>query len=101
MYDSLHTLDLLITRSTSNLISTLTSTDLGISDHLALLSELSLPMHTRHCRVSKSTRCFRSIDPAAFSLDIASSSMLSNPPSSIGSYLSNFNSTLFALLNKH
>src|SRR4029077_2341703 len=36
-----------------------------------------------------------------FSLDILSSSLLSSPPSSLDSYLSNFNSTLSVLLNKH
>src|SRR4029077_19167857 len=88
-------------RSNSNLIATLSFADPGISDHLALLSELSFPIHTRPSRVIKSTRCFRSIDPAAFSLDIMSSSLLSSPPSSLDSYLSNFSSTLSALLDKH
>jgi len=100
-HTSLHTLDLLITRSSSNLISIVTCADPGLSDHLALLCTLSIPTRTMPSRITKSIRSFRSINTVAFAKDIQSSSLTHSPANSVEAYLDQFNSTLSLLLDKH
>jgi hypothetical protein len=100
-HSSGHTLDLLITRSSSNLISTVTFTDPGLSDHLAILTSLSVPSNTRPPRITKTARPFHKIDTALFSSDITSSSLYTSPATTLENYVSQFNSTLSALLDKH
>ena len=69
-HTSSHILDLLITRSSSNFISSVTFTDPGLSDHLAILATLSVPAYMRPPRITKTTRSFRTINCVAFSQDI-------------------------------
>ena len=98
---SSHTLDLLITRSSSSLITSTSSTDFGISDHVAICSTLSIPIQTRPTRITKTVRCYRSIDHASFSNDIRNSSLFHSPASTLTTYLDQFNSTLTSILDKH
>jgi hypothetical protein len=100
-HHSTHTLDLLITRSSSNFISSVTFTDPGVSDHLAILSTISVSPHIRPPRVTKTVRSFRSINIKALSQDIESSCLNSSPAVNLDSYLSQFNSMLSSLLDKH
>jgi hypothetical protein len=95
-----HTLDLLITRSTSGLITSISTTDLGISDHLAISSTLSVPIQTRPPRITRTIRCFRSIDPISFSHDIRNSQLHSSPATTLTAYLEQFNTTLTSILDK-
>jgi hypothetical protein len=67
---SLHTVDLLITRSASTLVTSTTFADPGLSDHFAILCSLSVPTNSRPARVTKMVRSFRSINTTAFSNDI-------------------------------
>jgi hypothetical protein len=76
---SKHILDLLITRSPSTSVSSVSCTDPGLSDHLAILCTLSVPSSTRPPTVTKTTRCFRSIDVYLFCSDIRSSTLFTAP----------------------
>ena len=100
-HTSSHTLDLFITRVSSQLITSVSSTDLGISDHLAISSSPAIPIKTRPPRITKATRCYRSIDPAAFSNDILMSSLYTCPADNLTSYVDQFNTTLLSVLDKH
>ena len=79
----------------------MTFTDPGLSDHLAILATLSAPAYMRPPRITKTTRSFRTINCAAFSQDIQSSSLFSSPANNLDSYLTQFNSMLSSLLDKH
>jgi hypothetical protein len=94
-HTSSHTLDLLITRLSSQLITSVSSCDLGISDHLAISSSLSIPVKLRPPRITKSVRCYHSIDPICFSNDIKTSSLYTSPADSLTCYHDQFNSTLW------
>jgi exonuclease III len=96
-----HTLDLLITRSTSNIISSTDWTIPFISDHYAIHSTVSVPFQHRPSRITKLVRCFRSVDTSAFSNDVLSSDLYSSSPTSLESYLHTFNSVLSSLIDKH
>jgi exonuclease III len=96
-----HTLDLLITRSISNLISSIDSIDLSLSDHHAIMFSITAPAQPRTQRITKSVRNYRSIDISNFSRDILSSSLHTSHPTSLRSYLQLFNSVLSDLLDKY
>jgi len=96
-----HTLDLLISSSSSNSISSVASLDPAISDHCAILFSLSAPVQTRPSRITKQIRLFRSINLPAFTSDILSSALHTSTPSSLDSYVSLFDSTLTKLLDIH
>src|SRR6185436_4594949 len=96
-----HTLDLLITRSSSTIISSVDSTDPALSDHCALLFSISVPKRSKPKPITKLVRNYRAINTHNFSKDILSSSLISTPPNSLESYLDLFNSTLNNLLDKH
>ena len=96
-----HTLDLLITRSSSNFVRSVSFTDPALSDHFAILASLSIACNTRPPRVTKTIRAFHKIDTALFRDDIISSCIYSSPADNFADYLSQFNSTLTSLLDKH
>jgi len=96
-----HTLDLLITRSTSDIISTPDYTIPFISDHYAIHTVITVPIQTRSPRITKITRCFKSIDIPAFCIDILASDLHTTIPTSLPEYLTLFDSTLTNLLDKH
>ena len=79
-HSSNHTLDLLITRSTAEFLSSVSFTDPGLSDHLAILSKLTLHCNTRPSRITKTVRAFHAADPEKFSADVFSSSLFLYPP---------------------
>ena len=100
-HSSGHTLDLLISRSNSNFISSVDSLDLSLSDHHALLFSISASTQPRSQRITKSLRKFRSINIANFSQDILSSPLYHSPPNTLQPYLDLFNSVISTLLDKH
>src|SRR6478609_4594040 len=63
---------------------------------LLLTYSHTLPFSLLHCLVF-----IRTIDPIAFSADILSSSLYTDPPSDLQSYSTLFSSTLSSLLDKH
>jgi hypothetical protein len=96
-----HTLDLLITRSTSSIILSTSSSDPAISDHHAIHFSISTPSLPKTHLITKLVRCFRSINIDHFSTDIKSSPLASTLPTSLKSYLTLFNTTLSSILDKH
>lgn len=96
-----HTLDLLISKSSSTLISDTNYTDPALSDHYALLSVLSIPTHSRLPRIKKYIRSISKVDPVKFSNDILNSDLYLSPAPTLDSYILQFNSTLSSLLDKH
>ena len=96
-----HTLDLLLTRSSSNVVSSICSSDPSISDHCAIIAALTLPFNSRPPPTTKIARNYRSINPTNFSNDILQSALHTTPASSLDSYVSLFNSTLSSILDKH
>ena len=100
-HSSGHTLDLLLTRSCSTVISAIDSTDPSLSDHRAVLFSVIVPSRSRIPRVTKLVRRFRSINLTNFASDILSSPLLTSPVTSLENYLNLFNTTLSAILDKH
>ena len=100
-HESNHTLDLLITRSCSTFMISVNFTDPGLSDHLAVLCALSVPSNTRQPRITKTVRPFHVINSTLFSNDVLSSELYTSPDNTMEDYLSQFDSTLTKLLDKH
>src|SRR6476661_2030171 len=96
-----HTLDLLISRTTSSTIDSVEWTIPFLSDHYAIQATLSVHTPSIPSRITKTIRSFRSIDTASFSNDILASNLYSSPPSNLNDYLTLFCSTLTSVLDKH
>jgi Reverse transcriptase (RNA-dependent DNA polymerase)/Endonuclease-reverse transcriptase len=95
------TLDLLITRSSSNCFSEIKHTDPMLSDHFAILTSFSYPKSSRPPRITKQIRNFKLIDTSILSNDIFSSCLYSSPAQTLSSYSLQLSSTLSDLLDKH
>src|SRR6267154_1284240 len=98
-----HTLDLLITRLSSSILSNFHYSTLPslLYDHPAILSSLILPSSSRPPSITKVIRNTKSIHIPSFSNDILSSSLFSTSSHSLSSYLDLFSSTISLLLDKH
>src|SRR5258708_39023105 len=96
-----HTLDLLITRSESNITSNICEFDPSISDHHAITFHLKVPSHTRPSQTTKFIRSLKSINITNFSNDILASDLHTVTPTSLNSYVELFSSTLSKILNKY
>jgi hypothetical protein len=100
-HDSGHTLDLLITRSTSTLLSSVDHIFSPISDHRVILSTLTIPTKSRSPRITKQTRAIKSICVANFSKDVLSSCLYTSPATTLLAYCTQFTTTLTSILDKH
>src|SRR5271155_3696785 len=100
-HDRGHTLDLLITRSNSTIISDLDHTIPSISDHYAIKSSISVSAYPRPLRITKTIRSLRKINLEAFSNDILSSPIYTTTADTLDSYLSIFSNTPKRLLDKY
>ena len=98
-HNSGHTLDLLITHSTSSLISSTDHTP--ISDQRIIFSTLSIPTNSRFPRITKLTRSINSTNITDFSNDILASTLYTASASTLVPYLDQFSSILSNLLDKH
>ena len=96
-----HTLDLIISRSSSNLVSSVCHTFPALSDHHAILATLSISHHSRPTRITKSVRSLRSINSTLFSQDILTSTLFTAPAQNLTDYLTQFSTVLTSLLDKH
>ena len=96
-----HTLDLLITRCNSTLVSNISEFDPSISDHHAITFDLKVPSHPRPSHTVKLVRSFKNINITNFSNDILASNLHSVTPTSLNSYVELFSSTLNNILNIH
>lgn len=100
-HDSGHSLDLLISRSSSDIIHNLSHTFPALSDHHAILAELSLPVKDRPLPITKTIRPLKSIDTTLFSNDILSSPLYTAPANNLSDYATQFTTVLTSLLDKH
>jgi hypothetical protein len=96
-----HTLDLLISRTTSNVVTSVAWIYPFISDHYAVLADLIIPTSARASPIIRLTRSIRTINVSAFSTDILNSPLYSVKPSTLEAFVALFNSTLLSLLDKH
>ena len=95
-----HTLDLVITRKSDNLISGRPAPDILFSDHLALLFKLKTPRPP--LKVGRvSFRKLRSIDKSAFADEICNSELLQTDTEDPDELAALFNNTLRSLLDRH
>ena len=103
-----HTLDVVISRDTSHIISDVTITDPGLCDHLGKLTRdhfavgftitLVKPAHTQKI---VSYRKLRAIDVEAFKHDIVVSSMLQTTQGNVDGLVTAFTNGLTSLIDKH
>ena len=96
-----HTLDLLITRSESKLVSQHYIIDPILSDHYAIFAKLSIKTtpFSQHC--IKTFRSLHKIDVAKFSKDLFLSPLHTSAPENLSDYFELFKSTLSSLLDMH
>jgi hypothetical protein len=96
-----HILDLVITTADSTLSPTISFSPTSPSDHLPILSSLSiippipLPLTEHHFR------SLHSISINSFTRDILSSRLITQPPSELPDLVDCYNSTLSSLLDKY
>jgi len=95
-----HILDLFITSNSSNPIECGTIDPL-LSDHCAVYGKFSSVRSTRSPKVTKQVRCFKFIDLPSFHSDITSSSIYTNPASTVSEFTDQFCNVLTSALNKH
>src|SRR5207244_996394 len=74
-----HTLDLVITRSSSTFFSEIDYTEPSLSDHSAILSSFSVLSYSRSPRITKHTRNIKSTDTNLFSSDLLPFSLNTHP----------------------
>lgn len=94
-----HTLDLIITKLTDNLVSKTTVSDF-LTDHGAVHCDLHLPK-PQPLRQSVQYRNYAAIDKEMLRVDIEASTLCLDPATSAASLLEQYDTTLSALLGKH
>ena len=95
-----HTLDLVITRQSDEIIKVLPRVDRFISDHGAVLFRLGCTKPSLSVKTI-SYRKLKSIDLDALQSDLAQSDLCSNPPDSLDDLVSCYNGKLKDTLEKH
>ena len=96
-----HTLDLLISRTDSTLVSDCTIRNPLLSDHFAVLFTLTLPCCVRPSARRATFRNISKINLRCFSDDIRSSDLYTLPATNLSEFLTRFTNTVTSLLNKH
>ena len=100
-HSSGHTLDLIVTRSSDDIISARPQTTFPISDHYFIQCPVAFPRPARSVK-EVSFRKLKNIDIAAFSSDISTSVLYTNDVwNNISTFSDCYNSTLADILNKH
>ena len=94
-----HTLDLIITKLTDNLVSKTTVSDF-LTDRGAVHCDLHLPK-PQPLRESVQYRNYAAIDKEMFRVDIEASTLCLDPATSAASLLEQYDTNLSALLGKH
>jgi hypothetical protein len=103
-----HTLDVVISRDTSRIISDVTITDPGLCDHLGKLTRdhfavgfTTTLVKPAPMQKTVSFRKLRAIDVEAFKHDIAKSSMLQTTQGDVDELVTAFTKGLSSLIDKH
>ena len=95
-----HTLDLIITRQTDNIITSIPRVDHLFSDHnavLCILESNAVPLTQKHI----SFRKLKSVNTEALKGEISCSDLCKNPPSNLTDLVSCYNNTMMAALTRH
>ena len=95
-----HWLDLCITRSASQIVSSIFPSD-GLSDHLAVIAEPQSDLHRHTAKKQITYRRINQIDINNFKTDIVKSQLITNPKLSADSLYKQFHDTLSSILNTH
>ena len=93
-----HWLDLYITRSASQIVSSIFISD-GLSDHLTVIAELRSNLHRHTAKKQITYRRINQIDINNFKIDIVKSQLITNPKLSADSLYKQFHDTLSSILN--
>jgi hypothetical protein len=96
-----HTIDLILTRSNSTILSKVEFTIPFISDHYATHATVTIPISKRLPQITRHVRAFRSINIDSFASDILTSELYTAPATSLQQYLNVFTSTISSLIDKH
>ena len=94
-----HTLDLIITRDSDNLITDLPVTDTFLSDHATVLCNLSI-LKGKPITRDVTFRKLKSIDLEVFTDDLRASELLLDPPTLLTDLVRSYNTTLSSLLDE-
>ena len=100
-HSSGNTLDLLISRRSSNAISSVDFLVPALSDHYALLTAIQVPKKPRLSRIVKFIRRFKSIDLHSFKADFLQSDVICRPSSDANIFANQLCSSLKSTLDKH
>jgi len=95
-----HTLDLLITCDKMS-ISDFGVSEQSLSDHSAIFCKLPVAVNCLPTRTLTTYRKLSSIDINSFSADIQSSSLYTNPSSTVENYSQQLSSVLLSILDMH
>ena len=96
-----HTLDLLITRSDSDIVMSVEFDPPFLSDHFALLVSLNVPIKIRPPTIYKTIREIGKINIDQLKKDIQDSDLINSPAETLSELTEQFASTLTDLLDKH
>ena len=96
-----NTLDLLISRSSSNIIQSVDFLVPALSDHYALLTAIQLPKKPRMPRITKFIRRLKSIDLHSFKADLLRTDVFCSPSSDASMFADQLCSSLTNTLDKH
>ena len=95
-----HWLDLCITRSASQILSSIFPSD-GLSDHLTVIAKLQSDLHRHTAKQQITYRRVNQIDINNFKTDIVKSQLITNQKQSADSLYKQFHDTLSSILNTH
>jgi len=95
-----HTLDLMITRATDNIIPEVPISDCYLSDHVTVLCKLKLDK-TKPTTQRLTYRKLKSIDFDAFKEDLSESVLIQQTPCHLNELVDVYSTTLSSLLDKH
>ena len=95
-----HWLDLCITRSASQILSSIFPSD-GLSEHLTVIAELQSDLHRHTAKKQITYKRINQIDINNFKTDNVKSQLITNPKLSADSLYKQFHDTLSSILNTH
>ena len=99
-HDKGHLLDLLITRSSSNIVSSICPCETYLSDHIALSAMVSFPHKNPSSYQTVTFRPWSKLDMTEFKRAIFCSTLYTNPAETASEVASQFNSVLLDILDK-
>jgi exonuclease III len=96
-----NTLDLVIAPCSSNILSSVTVSPVSPSDHYMVMSSVNFQPPLPKPATLRTFRRTKSIDVENFCNDIASSVLISDPPTTLPELVNCYNTTLSRVLDKH